>query len=76
MPAGAVIHVSETLERHHKMLEMNEALVLGLLRQHELAEGAALLNAELQREIVDRKRIEAALRETEAYSQSVFEAPK
>ena len=74
MPAGAVIHVPETLRRLDKMLEMNEALVLSSLHQHELIEAAQLLNDELQAEITGRKRIEVSLRESEALSQSVFEA--
>jgi two-component system CheB/CheR fusion protein len=44
---------------------MNEALVLGSLRQHELVEAADLLNARLQEEIAERKRVAAALRESE-----------
>lgn len=40
---------------------MNEALMLGLVRQHELTERAELLNAQLQAEIVARKRAEKAL---------------
>ena len=56
------------------MLEMNEALVLSSLHQHELIEAAQLLNDELQAEITGRKRIEVSLRESEALSQSVFEA--
>ncbi len=40
---------------------MNEALMLGLVRQHELTERAELLNAQLQQEILARKRTEDAL---------------
>ena len=40
---------------------MNEALMLGLVRQHELIEAAELLNAKLQEEIIARKRAEEAL---------------
>ena len=40
---------------------MNEALVLGLVRQHELTERAELLNVQLQEEIIARKRAEDAL---------------
>jgi signal transduction histidine kinase len=42
-------------------LEMNEALVLGAVRQQELMEASELLNAQLQVEIAERKRSEAAL---------------
>lgn len=40
---------------------MNEGLLLGLVRQHELTESAELLNAQLQIEIIARKKAEAAL---------------
>ena len=40
---------------------MNEALLLGLVRQHELTERAERLNAQLQQEIIARKRTEDAL---------------
>lgn len=43
------------------MASMNEGLMLGLVRQHELTELAELLNAQLQEEIVARKRAEEAL---------------
>ena len=44
---------------------MNEALMLGLVRQHELTERAELLNLQLQAEIVARKKAEEALIGTE-----------
>ena len=40
---------------------LNEALMLGLVRQHELTETADLLNVQLQAEIVARKKAEDAL---------------
>lgn len=44
------------------MLAMNEALVLGSVRQHELTEAAENLNAQLQAKIIERKRAEAQRR--------------
>jgi signal transduction histidine kinase len=44
------------------MLAMNEALVLGSVRQHELTEAAENRNARLQAEINERKRAEAQRR--------------
>lgn len=41
---------------------MNEALVLGSVRQHELTEAAENLNTRLQAEIDERKRVEAQRR--------------
>ena len=40
---------------------MNEGLMLGLVRQHELTEAAEQLNVQLQTEIIARKRAEEAL---------------
>ncbi len=51
----------ETAQFHEKMLAMNEALMVGSVRQHELAEAANLLNARLQAEIIERTQAEAAL---------------
>ncbi len=47
---------------HEETLAMNEALLLGSVRQHELAETAENLNAQLRAEIDERKRAEAATR--------------
>jgi len=41
---------------------MNEALVVGAVRQHELTEAADTANALLQAEIAERKKVEEALR--------------
>jgi signal transduction histidine kinase/ActR/RegA family two-component response regulator len=51
--------------RNKDMLAMNEALLLGALRQHKLIEAADAANAQLQKEIAARRLIEAALRESE-----------
>ncbi len=40
---------------------LNEGLMLGLVRQHELTEAAELLNVQLQAEIAARKKVEEAL---------------
>ena len=47
-------------------IEMNVALVLGAVRQQELMEAGEQLNAQLQMEIVERKRSEAALTQAQA----------
>ena len=63
----------EIVRSREKMLAMNEALMLGSLRQHELAEASQLLNVQLQVEINERKQVEAALRESEERFHTLFE---
>ena len=43
--------MDEAAQLHEKMLAMNEALLLGSLRQHELAEAADKLNEQLRAQI-------------------------
>ena len=53
---GVMIQVTETTKDHETMVEMNEALLLGSLRQHELAEAAEDLNRQLRAEITERQK--------------------
>jgi PAS domain S-box-containing protein len=53
---GVMIQVTESAKAHEAMVEMNEALLLGSLRQHELTEAAEDLNERLLREIAARER--------------------
>ena len=54
---------------HARMLAMNEALLLGSLRQSELTEAAEKLNVQLRAEIDGRKRIEAELKKAVAVAE-------
>jgi PAS domain S-box-containing protein len=60
-PVGVIIQVTETTQFHEKTLAMNEALMLGSVRQHELTEAADNLNVQLVAEITERKRVEHEL---------------
>jgi two-component system, NarL family, sensor histidine kinase DegS len=64
--AGVMIQVTETTAFHGKAVAMNEALMLGSVRQHELAETADNVNAQLRVEIAERKRTGQALRAARA----------
>ncbi len=55
------------------MIEMNEALVLGSIRQHKLAEASELMNAHYQKEIIERKKVEEILRESEQRLRVLFD---
>jgi len=63
-----------TVRSNDEMVAINEALVLGSVRQHELTEAAGELNARLEREITERKRAEDSLRISEARYRRLFEA--
>lgn len=71
---GVMIQVTETAQFHGETVAMNEALMLGSLRQHELAEAAGNLNEQLRAEIDERKRAEEALRQSEAQARVLFES--
>jgi signal transduction histidine kinase len=63
---GVMIQVTETAKVHQSTLEMNEALMLGSVRQHELTEAADASNAQLQEEISERRLTEEALHRAQA----------
>ncbi len=73
---GVVIQVNESAKIHDATVAMNEALVLGSLRQHELTEAAETLNAQLQVEISERQLAEERLRRKDAlFTALVEQAP-
>ena len=65
--------LTETEAFHGKLVEMNEALMLRSMRQHELVEVAVSSNTQLQLEITERKRGAAALRESEKRYRTLFD---
>lgn len=60
-PLGSMIQVTETARFHHQATAMNQELLLSAVRQHELAEVAENLSAQLQLELTERKKMEQAL---------------
>ena len=60
-PVGVLMQVTETTQFHQRAVAVNEQLLLSGVRQHELRETAEKLNAQLQLEIAERKRMERAL---------------
>jgi PAS domain S-box-containing protein len=62
---GVMIQVTETAVFRQQATAMNQELLLTAVRQHELTETAEILNAQLQREMSERKRMEQALLNSE-----------
>jgi PAS domain S-box-containing protein len=64
-PAGVMIQVGQTAQFHQHLTAMNQQLLLSGIRMQELAEVAEKLNAKLQLEMAERKRMEFALMNSE-----------
>lgn len=60
---GVMIQVTESAKTHQTTVEMNEALLLGSVRQHELTEAAEELNGKLLAEIAGHKQTARELAE-------------
>jgi two-component system NtrC family sensor kinase len=58
---GIMVQVTEAAKFHDNAVAMNQALLLGSVRQHELTEAAELLNVQLQAAIILGKKAEEAL---------------
>lgn len=58
---GIIIQITEATKFHDDAVAMNQALLLGSVRQHELTEAADLLNVQLQAAIILGKKAEEAL---------------
>jgi len=68
-----MVQVTKNALLERNLRATNEALLLGSLRQHELTETAELLNLQLQQEIIERKSVEATLRESEKRFHTLFQ---
>lgn len=71
---GILIQVTETTPFHRQASAMNQELLLGSVRQHELTDASDTLNVQLQGEIGERKRVETALRESEGQLRMLISA--
>ena len=60
---GATVQAIATAKHHEQIVAMNEALMLGMVRQHELTETAENLNVQLQAEITARQKTAQELAE-------------
>jgi signal transduction histidine kinase len=60
---GTLLQVTESTPFHQQVIAMNAALMIGSVRQQELADAAEEMNAQLQAEVVDRKRAEEEMRQ-------------
>jgi len=58
---GIMVQVTEAAQFHDDAVAMNQALLLGSVRQHELTAAAELLNVQLQAAIILGKKTEEAL---------------
>ena len=71
-PIGVMIHITETARFHDMAVAMNEALVLGSVRQSELIDAAEELNEKMRAEIQERIWAEDALRASEERFRALF----
>ena len=60
---GVMLQVTETAKVHANTLAMNEALLLGSIRQHRLTEAAENVSAQLRSQVSERESIAAELAE-------------
>jgi len=65
--------VTEVTQSHKNTVAVNEALILSSLHQQELVDVTNTLNAQLQREIAERKLAEATLHQSEERYRVLFE---
>lgn len=65
-PEKVIVQLTKSIHSPETAVMLNEALLIGGLRQHELREEAEKSNARLQVEITEHRRTEAALQEAQA----------
>lgn len=71
-PAGVVIRMARFADARRDIAEMNEALLIGALRQHELREASEIANATLEAAVAERTaQLRDSLAQLEAFSYSL-----
>lgn len=65
-PVGVIIQLTRSKEDRRDVAAMNEALLIGALRQHELREASEAANVRLQSEVAERLSVEHALQKAQA----------
>jgi len=65
-PERVIIQMTQSLHFHRNAAEMNEALLLAALREHELREKAEKLNVRLVEEVKERSQVARSLEEAKA----------
>ena len=63
---GTTIEITARKQVEAQMITMNEQLIIASVRQHELTEKAEKLSVQLQADLTARKKMEEALRASEA----------
>jgi PAS domain S-box-containing protein len=69
---GIMVQITEATQFHDDVVAMNQALLLGSVRQHELMEAEETLNTKLQAEMTERKRAEEELLKAGALQRAIF----
>ena len=69
---GIMVQITEATQFHDDAVAMNQALLLGSVRQHELMEAEETLNTNLQAEMTERKRAEEELLKAGALQRAIF----
>ena len=71
-PASVIIQMTRLADTRRDIAEMNEALLIGALRQHELREASEVANAALETAVAERAaQLRDSLAQLEAFSYSL-----
>ncbi len=71
---GLMIQVTETSALQQQAVDINEALLISSVQQHELTDTAERLNLQLREEIAERQKAEQAVRSVDERLRSALDA--